>query len=109
MTACSLRGLHWFQALGRDAVEANDVPPSLRVADGRLGEWPVRYLAVVADAGSYVGVTPLQKAAALGDFTIIAQTIMTQIVPSAQSETPIPAAIPYAAAGFPVSAARQRS
>jgi len=50
MTACSLRGLHWFQALGRDAVEANDVPPSLRVADGRLGEWPVRYLAVVADA-----------------------------------------------------------
>ena len=60
---------------------------------------------VVADAGSYVGVTPLQKAAALGDFTIIAQTIMTQIVPSAQSETPIPAAIPYAAAGFPVSAA----
>uniref|UniRef100_A0A1I7XWZ5 Malonate decarboxylase subunit beta n=1 Tax=Steinernema glaseri TaxID=37863 RepID=A0A1I7XWZ5_9BILA len=27
-------------ALGRDAVEANDVPPSLRVADGRLGEWP---------------------------------------------------------------------
>ena len=60
---------------------------------------------VVADAGSYVGVTPLQKAAALGDFTIIAQTIMTQIVPSAQSETPIPATIPYAAAGFPVSAA----
>ena len=60
---------------------------------------------VVADAGSYVGVTPLQKAAALGDFTIIAKTIMTQIVPSAQSETPIPATIPYAAAGFPVSAA----
>lgn len=60
---------------------------------------------VVADAGSYVGVTPIQKAAALGDFTIVAKTIMTQIVPSAQSETPIPAAIPYAAAGFPVSAA----
>ncbi|MEG0937906.1 MAG: hypothetical protein RSE32_03145 [Comamonas sp.] len=60
---------------------------------------------LVADAGSYVGVSPLQKAAALGDFTIIAKTIMTQIVPSAQSETPIPAAIPYAAAGLPVSAA----
>ena len=60
---------------------------------------------VVADAGSYVGVAALQKAAALGDFTIIAKTIMTQIVPSAQSETPIPAAIPYAAAGLPVSAA----
>lgn len=60
---------------------------------------------VVADAGSYVGVTSLQKAAALGDFTIIAKTIMTQLVPSAQSETPIPAAIPYAAAGLPVSAA----
>ena len=60
---------------------------------------------VVADAGSYVGVSPLQKAAALGDFTIIAKTIMAQLVPSAQSETPIPAAIPYAAAGLPVSAA----
>ena len=60
---------------------------------------------LVADAGSYVGVTPLQKAVALGDFTILAKTIMTQIVPSAQSETPIPAAIPYAAAGLPVSAA----
>lgn len=60
---------------------------------------------LVADAGNYVGVSALQKAAALGDFTIIAKTIMTQIVPSAQSETPIPAAIPYAAAGFPVSAA----
>ena len=60
---------------------------------------------LVADAGNYVGVTPLQKAVALGDFTIIAKTIMTQIVPSAQSETPIPAAIPYAAAGLPVSAA----
>lgn len=59
---------------------------------------------LVADAGSYVGVTPLQKAASLGDFTVIAKTIMTQIVPSAQSETPIPAAIPYAAAGLPVSA-----
>ena len=58
---------------------------------------------VVADAGSYVGVSPLQKAAALGDFTIIAKTIMTQLVPSAQSETPIPAAIPYAAAGLPVA------
>ncbi|WP_066481785.1 hypothetical protein, partial [Comamonas terrae] len=60
---------------------------------------------VVADAGSYVGVTPLQRAAALGDFTILAKTIFTQLVPSAQSETPIPAAIPYAAAGFPISAA----
>ncbi|WP_120968633.1 hypothetical protein [Comamonas sp. lk] len=62
---------------------------------------------VVADAGSYVGVTPLQKAAALGDFTVIAKTIMTQIVPSAQSETPIPAAIPYAAAGLPVPGAAE--
>ena len=60
---------------------------------------------LVADAGNYVGVSALQKAAALGDFTIIAKTIMTQIVPSAQSETPIPAAIPYATAGFPISAA----
>lgn len=44
---------------------------------------------VVADAGAYVGVVPLVNAAAVGDFTVNAQSIYTQLVPSAQTETPI--------------------
>lgn len=44
---------------------------------------------VVADAGTYVGVSPLAQAASLGDFTVNAETIFTQLVPSAQTETPI--------------------
>lgn len=44
---------------------------------------------VVADAGTYVGVSPLVATAALGDFTVSAQSMFTQLVPSAQSETPI--------------------
>ena len=43
----------------------------------------------VADAGTYVGVVPLAVEAALGDFTINAESIFTQLVPSAQTETPI--------------------
>ena len=44
---------------------------------------------VVADAGTYVGVVPLTETAALGDFTVKASSIFTQLVPSAQTETPI--------------------
>lgn len=44
---------------------------------------------VVADAGTYVGVVPLTQAAALGDFTVAGQSIFTQLVPSAQTETPM--------------------
>lgn len=44
---------------------------------------------VVADAGTYVGAAPLALAADLGDFTVTAETIYTQLVPSAQTETPI--------------------
>jgi len=44
---------------------------------------------VVADAGTYVGVVPLTETAALGDFTVRAESIYTQLVPSAQTETPI--------------------
>lgn len=44
---------------------------------------------VVADAGTYVGVVPLTTAAVLGDFTVAASSIFTQLVPSAQTETPI--------------------
>jgi hypothetical protein len=44
---------------------------------------------VVADAGTYVGVVPLTDAASIGDFTVSSESIFTQLVPSAQSETPI--------------------
>jgi len=44
---------------------------------------------VVADAGTYVGVTPLAQAADLGDFTVNAESVYTQLVPSAQTESPI--------------------
>lgn len=44
---------------------------------------------VVADAGSCTGVVPLTQAAALGDFTVRAASIYTQLVPSAQTETPL--------------------
>ena len=44
---------------------------------------------VVADAGTYVGVSPLSMAADLGDFTVNAESVYTQLVPSAQTEIPI--------------------
>lgn len=44
---------------------------------------------VVADAGTYVGVAPLTSAVDIGDFTVTAKSIFTQLVPSAQTETPI--------------------
>ncbi len=44
---------------------------------------------VVADAGVYVGVSPLASAASLGSFTVNATSVFTQLVPSAQTETPI--------------------
>lgn len=60
---------------------------------------------VVADAGTYVGVVPLTRSGALGDFTIKGASIYTQLVPSAQTETPISFVPPYAAAGLPVPGA----
>lgn len=44
---------------------------------------------LVADAGTYVGVTQLTQTAGLGDFAVRGQSIFTQLVPSAQTETPI--------------------
>ena len=44
---------------------------------------------VVADAGTYAGVTPLAQSASLGAFTVATESIYTQLVPSAQTETPI--------------------
>lgn len=44
---------------------------------------------VVADAGMYAGVVPLTAPAQVGDFAIQTSSIFTQLVPSAQTETPI--------------------
>lgn len=44
---------------------------------------------IAADAATYYGVAPLKISAALGDLTIRAQSIYTQLVPSALAETPI--------------------
>lgn len=43
----------------------------------------------VADAGTYVGVVPLAEAAGISDFTVRAESVFSQLVPSAQIETPI--------------------
>lgn len=59
---------------------------------------------VVADAGSYVGVTPLAEPITLGDFKLKATSIFSPLVPSAQVETPIVASAPYAQSGIPVRA-----
>jgi len=44
---------------------------------------------ITADAARYYSVTPLDEAASIGDFTIKGESIFTQLVPSAQVETPI--------------------
>jgi hypothetical protein len=68
------------------------------------------YTTVVADAGSYYAVAPLAEAVSLGALSVRAQTIFTQLVPSAQSEIPIADAKPHqdaanltAAASAPVT------
>lgn len=43
----------------------------------------------VADAARYYGAQPLTAAASLGDLTVHAASMFTQIVPSAQTETPL--------------------
>lgn len=60
---------------------------------------------VVADAGTYVGVVPLTDDVEVGDFTIKADSIYTQLVPSAQTEIPIPLSKPYAASALPIPGA----
>jgi hypothetical protein len=44
---------------------------------------------IVANAAKYGGVVPLEEAASIGDFSVKATGIFTQLVPSAQIETPI--------------------
>ncbi|MGC6368283.1 biotin-independent malonate decarboxylase subunit gamma [Pseudomonas sp. K2I15] len=45
-----MRGLQWFNALSSDATPVSGLPNSLKVADGVLGDQPVRFIAVVTDA-----------------------------------------------------------
>ena len=59
---------------------------------------------VVADASAYAGCVPLAQSASLGQFGVRAESIFTQLVPSAQVETPIPAQSPHAATGLPMQA-----
>lgn len=59
---------------------------------------------IVADAGAYVGCVPLAQSAGLGAFGVRANSIYTQLVPSAQAEAPITAQQPYAAAALPIQA-----
>jgi hypothetical protein len=47
------------------------------------------YTTLVADAARYYGVVPLTETAAIGDFTVQADSIFTQIVPSTRTEVPI--------------------
>jgi malonate decarboxylase gamma subunit len=44
-----MRGLQWFNALSAGATPVEGLPDSLKVADGVLGEQPVRFIAVVTD------------------------------------------------------------
>ncbi|MDO7927163.1 biotin-independent malonate decarboxylase subunit gamma [Pseudomonas sp. KFB-139] len=46
----SPRGLNWFNALSAQAREVVGLPASVKAADGSLGNRPVRFLAVIADA-----------------------------------------------------------
>lgn len=62
--------------------------PPTRTFSAATGKTKVRDT-LVADAGTYAGVTPLAEAAALGDFTVAVNSIFTQLVPSAQTETAI--------------------
>ncbi len=58
---------------------------------------------VVADAARYYGVVVLEDDALIGDFTIKAATMFSQLVPSAQIETPIADARTNQLNGSPVS------
>ncbi len=44
-----MRGLQWFNALSAGATTVSGLPNSLKVADGVLGDQPVRFIAVVTD------------------------------------------------------------
>lgn len=60
----------------------------------------------VADAAVYAGVVPLAQPISVGDFSLKATGIYTQLVPSAQVETPIVATSPSAVSGAPARSQR---
>jgi hypothetical protein len=60
---------------------------------------------VVADAGTYAGVSPLAESVSMGAMKIKAESIYSQLVPSAQTEAPLSVMPPYAAAGLPIPGA----
>jgi hypothetical protein len=57
---------------------------------------------VVADAAQYYGIRPLAIAASAGSFTVRADSSFSNLLPSAQIESPIALALPYADARLPV-------
>jgi malonate decarboxylase gamma subunit len=48
----SQRGSHWFDGLSAGAVGVPGLPLSVRAADGAVGDYPTRFVAVVADAAN---------------------------------------------------------
>ncbi|KQQ54729.1 biotin-independent malonate decarboxylase subunit gamma [Pseudomonas sp. Leaf127] len=50
--SASQRGLNWLDALGAQGQPVAGLPPSVRAVDATLGEQPVRFIAVVADAAN---------------------------------------------------------
>ena len=60
---------------------------------------------VIADAAQYYGIRPLALPAATGSYTVRADSSFSNLLPSAQIESPIALALPYAAARLPVSGA----
>lgn len=81
----------------RDPRPAASSPAWPTVSSCAIRSWPMR----AAMSVSYLCKRPWPWVTS----PIIAKTIMTQIVPLGTERAPIPAAIPYAAAGLPVSAA----
>lgn len=86
---------------------AFDVMGGVPNYDDVEGEGPSSriYKAMVADAAKYFGIQPLAIAANLGDFTIKAGSIFTNLVPSAQAEIAIADAKPNADSTVAIAAA----
>ncbi len=64
---------------------------------------------VVADAAQYYGIRPLALPAGVGSYTVKADSSFSNLLPSAQIESPIALALPYAAARMPISGAQTLS
>lgn len=58
---------------------------------------------VVADAAQYYGIRPLEVATTAGSYSLKADSSFSNLLPSAQIESPIALALPYTAARLPVA------